>query len=799
SWDDLTDRPGLPDGVRGKVGVSVSPADPDRVWAIIEAEDGGVFRSDDGGETWERTNDERKLRQRAFYYTRIYADTEDADRVYVVNVGFFRSDDAGETFDTRISVPHGDNHDLWIASDDNRRMINANDGGANVSFNGGETWTDQDYSTAQFYHVTTTRDIPYHVCGAQQDNSTVCMPGDGGPDDFYPVAGGESGYIAAHPERPNITYGGSYGGYLNRYDRETGIRAMVNVWPDNPMGYSAEDMAERFQWTYPIVFDPHDPEVLYATSQHVWQTADGGQSWERISPDLTLAADSTMGPSGGPVTKDQTGVETYATIFSLAPSPVRPGLLWAGSDDGLIHITRDGGGSWTDVTPPGMPEHTRVSMIEASPHSACRAYVAGNRYLLGDLEPYAWRTDDCGETWVDIAGGMPTGDFTRAVREDVVRPRMLYAATERGVWVSWDDGARWQSLSRNLPVVQVADLVVEDRDLVIATHGRGFWIMDDIGPLRQLNEAVATADVHLFEPADPVLGVHGSLRVAYHLEQAVDSVAVEVLDAEGEVVQRFRGEPADSAEDDEAEDEEPGRRGGGGPTVAVDEGLHSVTWNLRYPGATGFPGMILWAASTRVGPEAPPGSYTVRLVADGVTQSYDFRVQRDPRLPDVTGADLRERFRFSMEIRDRVSEANDAVRLIRGIEEQLEARLDARPDDEELTSVVAALEASLDDVEGEIYQVRNRSNQDPLNYPIKLNNKLAALMGVVQGNPGRPTAQSYEVFEVLADQLDTQRERLSELLETDLRRLNGLLEARGLDPVERVMIPEEAPDGDEDA
>ncbi|MGK7313070.1 MAG: WD40/YVTN/BNR-like repeat-containing protein, partial [Candidatus Longimicrobiales bacterium M2_2A_002] len=466
TWESLKDAPGLPDGVWGKVGVSVSPVDPQRVFAIIEAEQGGVFRSDDGGDTWERTNDERKLRQRAFYYTRIYADTEELDRVYVLNVGFYRSDDGGETFDERIRVPHGDNHDLWIAPGDNQRMIEANDGGANVSFNAGRTWTDQEYPTAQFYHVITTSDEPYHVCGAQQDNSTVCMPSDGG--DYYRVAGGESGYIAPHPENPAITYGGSYGGYLNRYNRDTGVSANVQVWPDNPMGWSAEDITERFQWTFPIVFDPHDPDILYVTSQHVWKTTTGGQSWERISPDLTLAADSTMGPSGGPITKDQTGVETYGTIFTLAPSPVQQGLIWAGSDDGLVHITRDGGENWTDVTPPGLPEQTRVSMIDASPHAPCRAYLAGNRYLLGDLEPYAYRTDDCGETWTDISAGIPTGAFTRAVREDPVRERMLYAATEEGVWASWDDGARWQSLSRNLPVVQVSDLVVEDRDLVIA-------------------------------------------------------------------------------------------------------------------------------------------------------------------------------------------------------------------------------------------------------------------------------------------------------------------------------------------
>ena len=799
SWDELSDNPGMPEGILGKVGVAVSPVDASRVYAIIEAEDGGVFRSDDAGATWERVNDERKLRQRAFYYTRIYADPVEKDRVYVLNTAFYRSEDGGETFPKTIRVPHGDNHDLWIAPGDNQRMINGNDGGANVSVNGGGSWTDQDYPTAQFYHVITTNDRPYHVCGAQQDNSTVCMPSDGRRDDFYPVAGGESGYIAPHPLHPNITYGGSYGGYLNRYDRRSGVSTDVRVWPDNPMGFSSEDIAERFQWTFPIVFSPHDPNVLYVTSQHVWKTTDGGASWERISPDLTRADPATMGPSGGPITRDQTGVETYATIFSLAPSPQDPATLWAGSDDGLVHITRDGGANWTDITPPSLPEQTRISMIEASPHDVCTAYVAGNRYLLGDLAPYAFRTRDCGESWTDIAAGIPEGDFTRAIREDPTRPGLLYAATERGVWVSWDDGARWQSLSRNLPVVQVSDLVVEDRDLVIATHGRGFWILDDIAPLRQLTPEVAGADVHLFEPADPVLGVAGTLRVAYLLNEPVESLTVEILDGEGAVIQSYEGTPADEDDDGEDEgdaDDRPWWRSGG-PELGMDEGLHGFDWNLRYPGATEFPDMILWAASTRFGPVAPPGEYRVRLTADGETVERPFRIAPDPRV-DASPEDLKEQFRFSMEIRDRVSAANDAVRLIRGIEEQVDARLEARPEDEELAGAAEALRAELNAVEGEIYQVRNRSNQDPLNFPIKLNNRIAALLGVVQNADGRPTRQSYEVFEMLSGLLDEQLARLDAVLAGELAAFNGLLEARGMEPVERVMIPEEAPEDEAD-
>jgi hypothetical protein len=442
-----------------------------------------------------------------------------------------------------------------------------------------------------------------------------------------------------------------------------------------------------------------------------------------------------------------------------------------------------------------MPEQTRVSMIDASPHDACRAYVAGNRYLLGDLAPYMFRTDDCGETWTDISGGIPDGDYPRAIREDPVRAGMLYTATERGVWVSWDDGARWQSLSRNLPVVQVSDLVVKDADLVISTHGRGFWIMDDIGPLRQLNESIADDDVHLFEPADPVLGVQGSLRVAYLLGEDVDAATVEILDADGNVIQSYEGTASDDEEDeDEGQGGGGGWWGGGAPEVAVNAGLHSVTWNLRYPGATSFPNLIMWAASTRFGPAAPPGRYTVRLTADGITQEQSFEILPDPRRPDVTVADLEEQFRFSMEIQGKVTAANNAVRLIRGIEEQIDARVEANPEDAGLADAAEALEASLNEVEGEIYQVQNRSNQDPLNFPIKLNNRIAALLGVVQGAPGRPTAQSYEVFEMLSGLLQEQLDALQQILDRDLPRFNQMLASRDLEPVEQRMIPEEAPD-----
>ncbi|MFS8638470.1 MAG: glycosyl hydrolase [Gemmatimonadota bacterium] len=789
TWTPLKNNPGLPKGIWGKVGVSVSPVDPNRVYAIIEAEEGGVFRSDDGGRTWERTNDERKLRQRAFYYTRIYADPIEKDRVYVLNVGFWRSDDAGKTFETQIRVPHSDNHDLWIAPNDNQRMINANDGGANVSINGGQTWTEQDYPTAQMYHVITTKHIPYHVCGAQQDNSTACVPSKGNGDEWYAVGGGESGYIAPDPTNLDVFYAGNYGGTLTRFDRRTGQLRSVNVWPENPMGHSSAEIKERFQWTFPIVFSRTEPNVLYVSSQHLWRTTDGGQSWERISPDLTRHDPKTMGPSGGPITKDQTGVETYATIFSVAPSYHDPNIIWVGSDDGLVHITRDGGKTWENITPKDMPEFGRVSLIEASPHSPGTAYLAVKRYRLDDRKPYIWRTHDYGKTWTKIVNGIPEHDFVHAVREDPKRKGLLYAGTEHGVYVSFDDGDHWQSLSLNLPDVAVHDLVVEEKDLVIATHGRSFYVLDDISPLRQLTREVASSRAHLFRPADAMRSIDRGVTVYYYLAQPANEVTIEFLDAAGNSIISFTGKrEATQVRAAPGQGGGAGGFGGGAMRVSTDAGLQRFVWDMRYPGFTEFPGMILWAARTR-GPRAVPGNYSVRLTVDGVTQTQPFRIVKDPRLTDVSQADLEAQFELAMRIRDKTSEANEAVILIRDLKAQIDERIQAA-NNRDITRRGEELKAALSKVEEEIYQVRNRSNQDPLNYPIKLNNKLAALLGVVENGDGRPTRQSYAVFDELSQRLAVQLQELERVLARDLEAFNRRLRDRNLPPVERKPAEE---------
>ncbi|HEU4884399.1 MAG TPA: hypothetical protein VFT45_19235, partial [Longimicrobium sp.] len=663
------------------------------------------------------------------------------------------------------------------------------------------------------------------VCGGQQDNSTVCVPIRGwghlnaGGRNFFAVGGCESGYVAPHPTNPDIYYAGCYGGSLDRFDYATGQTRPVNVWPENPMGQSASDVRERTQWTFPIVFDPMDPATLYTATQHLWKSTNEGRSWQRISPDLTRADPATLGPSGGPITRDQTGVETYATIFAFAPSSRERGLIWTGSDDGRVHVTRDGGGSWADVTPPALPEHTKIFTVEASPHRPGTAYVAGNRYLLDDFRPYLFRTDDYGRTWTNIGATLPEGDNLRSVREDPVRPRMLYAATERGIWVSWDDGGSWESIRLNLPVVQVSDVAVRDADLLISTHGRSFYALDaGAHLLRQLRDVPAQPDApartrrgaqappRLYQPADVVRGVDNGVTVYYQLPAAARRVTVEFLDAQGNLIRSFAS--------DTRPDSVRNRRGGGGGGEDDDErpraqrfapgqqGMNRFSWNLRYPGPTSFPGMILWAADTARGPMAVPGTYTVRLTADGQVQRQTFAIRTDPRVTAVTQADLQRRFDFAMQIRNRTSEANDAVLLIRGVREQVEERLE-RTQDAQVRQAADSLLARIAAIEERLYQVRNQSSQDPLNYPIRLNNKLAALMSHVEEAEAAPTEQSYQVFQELSTQLDRELSALNGIWTQDLEAFNRLLRAKRLPAVTRtpLQVDEDEPGngGDDEA
>jgi photosystem II stability/assembly factor-like uncharacterized protein len=762
TWTELTNEPGLPKPLWGKVGVSVSGADSNRVYAIVEAKDGGVFLSDDGGASWKLANGDRRMRQRAFYYSRIYADPQAKDTVYVLNTSVYRSTDAGKTIKA-VRVPHGDNHDLWIAANDPKRMINANDGGANVSVNAGESWTDQDFPTAQLYNVFTTAHVPYHVCGAQQDNTTVCVPSNGTGSDLYDVGGGESGYIAPDPLDTDVFYAGSYGGLLTRLNRRTGETRAVNVWPDNPMGHASGDMTERFQWTYPIVIAPTDPHTLYATTQHVWKSTNEGQTWQRISPYLTRHDPSTMGDSGGPITLDQTGVETYATIFSLAPSPVDGRVIWAGSDDGIVHVTRDGGEHWEKVTPSGLPDVARISLIEASPHDAPTAFVAANRYQASDRAPYVYRTHDFGRTWTKIVSGVRADDFARAIEDDPARKGQLWLGTETGIYNSFDDGDRWQPFMLDLPVTPVHGIAVKNDDLVIATHGRSFYVLDHIGLLRQAKPETTTAPLTLFAPADAMRSVSRGLTIDYFLKDAADPVTIEMLDATGGVIRAFKSTGEKEKPDTESVPSEDESARPAPPKVPFARGLNRFVWDLRYEGAHDFKGLIMWAGSPR-GPIAPPGRYQVRVTAAGQTQTQPFAIVRNPKI-QTTDADLLEQFKLARAINDAVSRANDAVVKIREMKAKVEGRGNAARDAKARTAAQALVD-KLTDLEGDLYQYRNRSSQDPLNYPIRLNNKLAALQSIVESGDARPTDQAYAVFKELSAQLDRDLARLDAVVKT---------------------------------
>jgi photosystem II stability/assembly factor-like uncharacterized protein len=795
TWTEISRNKGLPEGILGKIGITVSPVNSDRVWAIVEAEDGGVFRSEDAGETWARVNEDRSLRQRAWYYTHIYADPDNENTVYVLNVRFWKSTDGGRTYES-IGTPHGDNHDLWIAPNDALRMVEGNDGGANVTYNGGRTWTRQDNQpTAQFYHVTTTDHFPYHVCGAQQDNSTLCTPsrttGFGITiQDWYRVGGCESGYIAVRPDDPDVSYAGCYGGQISRYDRRTGQNRSIHAWPDNPMGWGAADLKYRFQWTFPIVLSPFDPDELYITANVVFRSRDEGQNWEVISPDLTRNDKTKQISSGGPITKDNTSVEYYNTIFALVPSVHDRNTIWAGTDDGRIHITRDGGGAWEEITPNDMPDWGLVSIIEESPHEPGVAYAAVNRYKLDDFAPYIFKTSDYGNSWDMVVRGIPDDHFIRVVREDPARRGLLYAGGEFGVYVSFDDGDHWQSLQLKMPVSPVRDMVVKDNDLVVGTHGRSFWVLDDLTPLHQLSDAVAAADVHLFKPRDAyrmggfsfggsVSGVAsnppGGVVVHYYFAgEPEDEVKLAFLEADGTLIREYSSVPE-------------GRREEG--DVAKKAGMNRFVWNTRYPDAHDFPGMIMWAGTT-AGPRAAPGTYQVRLTVGERSFTESVQITKDPRIA-ATDSDLREQFDFLIRIRDRVSEANDAVKRIRDIGGQIDGavkRAEGQPYAEEISEEAKPIKTALSEVENEIYQTKNRSRQDPLNFPIRLNNKIAGLTGVVSSADAKPTQQSYDVFDELSSQLQVQLDRLNEIIETDIPRFNALIAQHS---VPAVIIREE--------
>jgi photosystem II stability/assembly factor-like uncharacterized protein len=779
TWTNISANKGLPKGIWGISGIAVSPINSDIVWALIENENGGVYKSLDAGKTWKLINSDRALRQRAWYYTRIYADTQDENTVYVMNVSYHQSKDGGKTFKS-FNAPHGDHHDLWIAPEDNQRMIIADDGGAQISFDAGENWsTYYNQPTAQFYRVVTDNYFPYRIYGAQQDNSTIRIShrtdgGTIGESDWESTAGGESAHIAVDPLNNDVVYGGSYGGLLTRVNHKTNETRVINVWPDDPMGHGAEDMKYRFQWNYPIFFSPHNPKKLYTTSNHVHVTYNEGQSFEVISPDLTRNDPKTLGVSGGPITKDNTGVEYYGTIFAAVESPFEENLIWTGSDDGLVYITKNGGENWENVTPKKMPEWMLINCIEVDPFTAGGAYIVGTRYKLGDYSPYIYKTEDYGKTWKQITKGIAPEHFARALRSDPNRKGLLYAGTENGMYISFNDGDSWEPFQLNLPIVPITDLAVKDNNLIAATQGRSFWIIDDITPLHQINETLISKESFLYKPKDSYR-MDGSSRISktagqnhpggvlinYYVKDydEKDTISLSIYENSGKHIKTFATIP----DKDQKEEK-----------LTVEAGANNFNWNLKYPDAEKVEGMILWWASLS-GPTALPGNYKVKLSKNGIELSeQSFTLIMDPR-SSSTEKDLQEQFNFIIEIQEKLTETHLALKNITKVKaqiKQLNEAISNEENDKEIVELADKIVKDLTTYENELYQTKSKSNQDPLNYPIRLNNKLAHLNALSAVGDFKPTDQAVEFKQEITQEIDAVLAKVYAIFETDVVELN---------------------------
>lgn len=794
TWTELSSAPGVPRGPLGKIGLDVSPADPQRIYASIEAPDstGGFFRSDDAGASWTRMNDDARMWVRSWYYSSVTADPKNADVVYVMNLTILKSIDGGKTF-KEIDVLHGDTHRLWIDPADPNRMILGDDGGATVTFDGAKTWSDQqNQPTAQFYHVNTDDQFPYRIYGGQQDNSAISIAsrsdeGGIGVRSYFSVAGCENATIAYDPRNPNITYGGCYLGMFSRYDHDRRQERDISVTEINWDGYAAKDVPERFQWTFPVLVSRHDPRTLYVTSQHVWRTRDEGQTWQRISPDLTHADPATLGHTGGPVHGEMTGAEWYGTIYAFAESPRVAGVLWAGSDDGRIHLSRDAGATWTDVTPPGYGKFTRTAHIDASPHDPAVVYVAANRYQQDDFAPYLWKSADYGRTWTAITRGIPRSAYTRVVREDPARRGLLYAGTEYGVWVSLDDGASWQPMQLNLPRSSVRDLKVQGNDLVAATHGRSFWVIDDLSPIRQLADSVTRKAAHLFQPATALLwsgsrGGNGTgenppsgVLVDYWLRDAAPGkVRLEFMDAQGSILRSFAS--ADSAATADSISYSPADS-----MPRARAGTNRFVWNLRTKSASKLPNTVLDFGTLR-GAWVPPGDYGVRLIVGTDTMTRRFTVAADPRVATST-ADLAAQYAAARRTIDRIDEIVENVKRVEDLQSQIDDRT-KRPADSAATARLAAdakaTRAKLEAVRAELYEVGCHVDQCTLDMPVKLYNKFITLNMQLQTGAYPPTQAHGQVYDGLKAQLDARLQELERIEAEDIPRLNRILEALGL-------------------
>ncbi len=797
TWTRLTD--GLPQNM-GKIGLAVSPVDTQRVWATVGGDNGGVYRSDDGGKTWKLLNGSFQMHSRQYYYAHIYADPQQLNTVYTFSSkSFYKSVDGGTTWGT-IRTPHGDYHDLWIDPHDDQRMINGNDGGATITFDGGKSWSSENnQATGQFYTVRADSGFPYRVYGAQQDDTTVSIsstsvagggfvPGMQSAPAFEDVGGGESGYVVPDLQDPNIVFAGAYWGLLTRFDRQSGIARNITVWPDYPGGRTGTQQKYRFQWTFPLAETPADPSVIYAGGNVVFKSTDQGASWAPISPDLTR--NDKQRENGGRLE------DVYCTVFTIAPSPIDKNTIWAGSDDGLIHVTRDGGKTWKDVTPPAIQPWTRINVIDASWHDPATAYAAVNRYQMDDFRPYLYATHDYGKTWSLITNGIASDTFVRSVREDPSQPNLLFAATETGVYVSFNRGAQWQSLQLNLPIVPVTDLTIRDGDLVASTQGRAFWILDDITPLEQATAEKTDASARLFKPRDAYRitrrffrgggsgsGLYdGGVTVDYYLGQApAQPITLDFETADGTLIKSFRSTRRTR------ETRGTGRRRGrpargGAMAPTAHPGVNRFVWDMRYPDARGIEGGTFLIGGTLRGPQAIPGEYKVKLTVDGKSFTQSFAIKKDPRVP-TTHAQYQQQLALALEARDKLSAADDAINQIHSLQQQIDESSRNAGSNASITQAAASLDGHLDVVLHELYEPRFTGFDDQtLIYALKINNRLAAMQNYLAGDYA-PTAQDAEVLNELSDQLSNILSALTKIRSDEIPAFNTQLKTAGMPPI----------------
>ena len=778
TWQQLQGN-GLPEGILGRIGVTVSGADSNRVYAIIEAKEGGIYRSEDGGEHWTRVNDDGRFRQRAWYFSKVYADPNAVDTVYVLNTGLFRSADGGKTFEL-MPARHGDHHGLWIDPKNPQRIANTSDGGASVSTDGGKSWTTQNNQpTAQFYHVSVDNAFPYHIYGAQQDNSNVGIASrtDEGvitAQDWFQAGGGECGFVLADPRDWQIIYSNNEG-YITRYDKHTGQSQDISVWPVDNSGHGAEDLIHRFQWVSPLILSPHNPDTIYTAGESVFRSTDHGQTWAQISGDLTRNDKSKQKPSGGPIQNDITSVEYYDVVFALAESPVQKGMLWAGTDDGLLHVTTDDGAHWNKVTPK-MPEWSAVSMIEPSTFDAGTAYVAVERHRLDDFKPYVFKTTDAGKSWTSITNGIPDGAYVHAVRQDPKRKGLLYAGTETGVFVSFDDGTNWQRLQLNLPMSPIHDLVVKDDDLVVATHGRSFWVLDNLTPLRQVSANSAQTDFLLYQP-QVALRLHyptefdkrqpvgdnppaGAMIDYYFKSAPKDEVTLDILDAQGKVVRHL------SSKEKKGHEQPPEwpDRVQTPKTIPANAGMNRYAWDLRYEDPVEIPGAFYSGDGPR-GPLVLPGDYQVKLTVAGKNQTAPLHIAIDPRMKGAEAA-LQKQFELSTQVRDRIAELHQAVNEIRSVKGQIQDLHKRFGDDQKLKPALAAaddLNNKASEVEGQLMQVNMKSSEGNLVFPNMLNESFDTFSHTIDNADTAPTKPQDDVYQVLRGRLETELKKWAQL------------------------------------